>query len=48
MRYLDVWEYEAACERFTEERLHPVVGRARSHAIRSVWSVASHRASRYR
>jgi hypothetical protein len=28
LRYLDVWESEAACERFTEERLHPVVGRA--------------------
>lgn len=26
LRYLDVWESEAACERFTEERLHPVVG----------------------
>lgn len=28
LRYLDIWESEAACERFTEERLHPVVGRA--------------------
>jgi hypothetical protein len=26
LRYLDVWESEAACERFTEQRLHPVVG----------------------
>ena len=26
LRYLDVWESQAACERFTEERLHPVVG----------------------
>jgi hypothetical protein len=35
MRYLDVWESEAACERFTEERLHPVVGRALSrHQVR--------------
>ncbi len=35
MRYLDVWESEAACERFTEERLHPVVGRALArHQVR--------------
>ena len=26
LRYLDVWESKAACDRFTEERLHPVVG----------------------
>ncbi|MDQ6675642.1 MAG: hypothetical protein M3069_33740 [Chloroflexota bacterium] len=26
LQYLDVWESEAACERFTEQRLHPVVG----------------------
>lgn len=26
LRYLDVWESEAAWERFVEERLHPVVG----------------------
>ena len=25
LRYLDVWESEQDCERFTEERLHPVV-----------------------
>ena len=25
LRYLDVWESEEACERFTEDRLHPVV-----------------------
>jgi hypothetical protein len=25
LHYIDVWESEAACERFTEERLHPVV-----------------------
>lgn len=25
LRYIDVWESEADCERFTEERLHPVV-----------------------
>jgi len=25
LRYLDVWESEADCDRFTEERLHPVV-----------------------
>lgn len=28
LRYLDIWESEAACERFTQERLHPIVGRA--------------------
>jgi hypothetical protein len=26
LRYLDIWESQAACERFTQERLHPVVG----------------------
>jgi hypothetical protein len=25
LRYLDVWESEEACERFVEDRLHPVV-----------------------
>ena len=25
LRYVDVWESEQHCERFTEERLHPVV-----------------------
>src|SRR4051812_17345498 len=25
LRYIDVWETEADCERFTEARLHPVV-----------------------
>jgi hypothetical protein len=25
LRYIDVWESEAASDRFTEERLHPVV-----------------------
>jgi hypothetical protein len=25
LRYIDVWETEADCDRFTEERLHPVV-----------------------
>ena len=25
LRYLDVWESEQHCERFTEDRLHPVV-----------------------
>jgi len=25
LRYLSVWESEADCDRFTEERLHPVV-----------------------
>ncbi|MGI9145774.1 MAG: hypothetical protein ACR2IK_04370 [Chloroflexota bacterium] len=35
LRYLDVWESEAACQRFTEERLHPVVGRALArHQVR--------------
>jgi hypothetical protein len=28
MRYLDVWDSEAACDRFTETRLHLVVGSA--------------------
>src|SRR3954454_22256321 len=37
MRYLDVWESEAACQHFTEERLHPVVGRALArHQVRVV------------
>src|SRR5579859_3244709 len=27
LRYLDIWESEALCERFTEERLHPIIGR---------------------
>lgn len=27
LRYLDIWESEADCWRFVEERLHPVVGR---------------------
>ena len=26
LSYLDLWESEADCERFTEERLHPAVG----------------------
>ncbi|MDQ6672672.1 MAG: hypothetical protein M3069_18345 [Chloroflexota bacterium] len=35
LQYLDVWESEAACERFTEERLHPVVGPALArHQVR--------------
>ncbi len=25
LRYLDVWDSEADCDRFVEERLHPVV-----------------------
>ena len=25
LRYLDVWETEGDCDRFTEDRLHPVV-----------------------
>jgi hypothetical protein len=25
LRYIDVWESEQDCDRFTEERLHPVV-----------------------
>jgi hypothetical protein len=25
LRYVDIWETEQDCERFTEERLHPVV-----------------------
>jgi hypothetical protein len=27
LRYLDVWESEADCDRFGEQRLHPVVHR---------------------
>jgi hypothetical protein len=35
LQFLDVWESEAACARFTEERLHPIVGRALArHAVR--------------
>jgi hypothetical protein len=35
VRYLDIWESEAACDRLTEQRLHPVVGRALArHQIR--------------
>jgi hypothetical protein len=25
LRYVDIWESRAQCDRFTEERLHPVV-----------------------
>ena len=25
LRYIDIWESEEDCDRFTEERLHPVV-----------------------
>ena len=25
LRYVDVWETEADCDRFVEERLHPVI-----------------------
>jgi hypothetical protein len=25
LRYIDVWESQAACDHFTKERLHPVV-----------------------
>ena len=28
LRYLDLWQDRASCDRFTEERLHPVVGPA--------------------
>lgn len=28
LRYLDVWESKEACDRFTEEILHPIVWRA--------------------
>jgi hypothetical protein len=27
LRYLDIWESEQDCDRFTSERLHPVIGR---------------------
>ena len=32
LRYIDVWESEADWERFVEERLHPVVGKALAQA----------------
>jgi hypothetical protein len=25
LRYIDIWESQEACDRFTDERLHPVV-----------------------
>jgi hypothetical protein len=25
LRYIDIWESEEDCDRFTEERLHPVI-----------------------
>ena len=28
LRYLDVWESKEDCDRFTDEILHPIVGRA--------------------
>jgi hypothetical protein len=28
LRYIDVWDSQEDCDRFTEERLHPVVGQA--------------------
>ncbi len=28
LSYLDLWETREDCDRFTEERLHPIVGRA--------------------
>lgn len=35
LQYLDVWESEAHCDRFTETRLHPVIGRVLArHNIR--------------
>ena len=35
LQYLDVWESEADCDRFTHDRLHPVVGRVLArHNIR--------------
>jgi hypothetical protein len=32
LHYLDLWQSEADCDRFTETRLHPVVGAALSSA----------------
>jgi hypothetical protein len=32
LRYLDLWDSREDCDRFTEERLHPVVGAALSAA----------------
>jgi hypothetical protein len=26
LRYLDIWDDEASCDRFSEDRLHPAVG----------------------
>jgi len=35
LRYIDIWDSESTCERFTKERLHPAVGRALArHHIR--------------
>ena len=28
LRYVDIWDDEESCERFTRERLHPTVGAA--------------------
>jgi hypothetical protein len=32
LRYLDVWRSREDCDRFTDERLHPVVGKALAEA----------------
>ncbi len=32
LHYLDIWESKEDCDRFTEERLHPVVGAALAEA----------------
>jgi hypothetical protein len=37
LRYLDIWTSKAACERFTEQRLHPVVGSAIAGSPTLAW-----------
>jgi hypothetical protein len=32
LRYVDLWRSREDCDRFTDERLHPVVGRALAEA----------------
>jgi hypothetical protein len=32
LRYVDLWRSREECDRFTDERLHPVVGRALAEA----------------
>ena len=32
LRYVDLWQSQEQCDRFTDERLHPIVGRALARA----------------